>query len=216
MKKLWLSLILAIGLLLPIAHSPVNHLPVFTPTVANALTGYVDPNGDVSVAWNPTPASTHYTAVDEGARQPSTSSPLDLTDYVGSATISAVETFSMSTLTGVSSVSNITVWAYGEHNAGPNDATPNIYMAGAWTTSVAKFGLTDAPVWKSVSFDGNWSQADLDAMQIKLVISQVTGGPARVYETYAVVTYAAGGGGGETPTPKPYFIKKKKGVVFFK
>lgn len=87
----------------------------------------------------------------------------------------------------------------------------NIYMNGVWTTAT-NFNFDQLSAgsgsWKSVSFDGAWNQADLNAMQVK--ITNFNGSVTIVYEIYCVVTYTA------SATSSPYFIKKKKGIFFIK
>ena|ERR1035437_1503310 len=181
------------------------------PTIAYSDTGYVDPNGDSTpLQWSPIPGATHYTALDDGIRQPTAGGTAD---YITSSANGKIDIFDMSTLT-VGSVSNVTVWAY---NAGvtANCVSVSIYMGGGWTALTA-IGVVSSVAWRSVSFNGTWTQSDLNAMQVKVQNTE-TNVPfvATVDSLYCVVTYTAGGGGGGGGTA-PYKIKKKKGIFFIK
>jgi len=192
MKKLWLSLILSVGLILPISHSPVNHIPVFTPAVVSADTGYIDPNGDRDKGTYVSSGTDYFAAIDDGIRQPTAGGAAD---YVYGMKFPppptpGVDIFNMTTLTGVASVTNVTVWIYGIKPLLDTLPQTCIYMGGTWTT------LTNIPInadgpyaWASVSFDGTWTQTDLDNCQVEVKINSSN---CYVASMYAVVTYTAG------------------------
>jgi hypothetical protein len=73
-----------------------------------------------------------------------------------------------------------------------------------------------AKAWASASFDGTWTQADLDALQVDLTYgygtSPTMGGDA--YAMYCVVTYE--GSGGESATTVTSMKKKGKKQFFLK
>ena len=153
--------------------------------------GYVDPNGEVShnELWarpviEPSPPDylpiPYYIFIDDGIRQPNTP---DTSDYLESSGYGDV-VLDMSTITNVASVTNVTVWAYAN---GPDIIVQGaIKMNGTWTT-LTDFGFTSSASWKSVSFNGTWTQTDLNNLQVKLNVPQW--GSGNIYAMYAVVTY---------------------------
>jgi hypothetical protein len=183
-------------------------------TVASALTGFIDPNGDgASHTFIPNTGPLHYPEIDDGWRSPSVP---DLTNFIYDDSDSvSLDIYDMTSLT-VTSVSNVTIWAFGESGFGINtdNTTGSIYMGGSWTTPLNfNFPLSTLYTgveaeWRSISFSGTWTQANLDAIQVKIqgdVYYEL------IYAMYGVVTYT---GGVEPPATKAYFIKKKKNIIF--
>ncbi|MFH2068282.1 MAG: type II secretion system protein [Candidatus Omnitrophota bacterium] len=150
--------------------------------VAGPQTGYVDPNGSVQYQmsqWpdNP-PWTTNYMRVDDGIRQPTEP---DITDYLFNG---GTDIFDMTTFT-VDSISNIKVWVY-SIKGGPmpeQTVTLSIFVDGDWVNGTA-ISPTDTKAWYSSSFDGTWTQEDLDALRVK-----VNSGMPYIYAVYAEVTY---------------------------
>lgn len=179
-------------------------------TIAHAATGFVDPNGDSGTPqFQVTPGGTHYTTIDDGTRYNDTP---NTADYVSHYLSNKVDIFNMSTLTGVGTVSNVTVWVYGKMvdygpPGGPYDIKVNAYLGGTYLSDTL-LSLTASNSWKSASFNGSWTQTDLDNMLVKL--TSYTNGMNVVwcYAMYAVVTYTAGGGGGATVTGKVIMISE--------
>lgn len=143
------------------------------PKSVYALTGFVDPNGDgATLEWGVSPVgSSHYTAIDDGIRQPDTAVDSEL--ILSRVGIPRTDEFHMTTIPGVTRVSQIKVWAYGKVGRvglGEQEAHVfgNIYVGGAWQVE-QDFGFnSSSSSWKSVTFSGNWTQADLDALQVRL------------------------------------------------
>ena len=154
--------------------------------------GYCDPNGDSSIGWTPTPPGTSFSTIDEGTRQPDVP---DTADYVrGAGGGIATDIYDMSTLTGVDSVSQVVLWAYGILGGakGIPAVVGDVYLAGGWV-GLASWGFTTSNSWKSITYNGSWTSGSLDAMQTKLAYSG--GGNSScvssVFALYALVTYTA-------------------------
>ncbi len=152
-------------------------------------TGYIDPNGDgATLEWAST-AATHYTEIAKGVRQPTAPT---LLAYISDSGIPENETrddiILMGTLTGVSSVSAVQVWAYGVAQQ-PAVIKADIYMAGGWQGLVS---LNPTTSWDSASWVGAWTQADLDALQVKFRWFWPDAGQnVTVYALYGKVTYVS-------------------------
>ena len=107
-------------------------LVFFAATAIASTDANVDPNGDATVtnAWLFSSGSTHWNLIDDGTRQPTTPNTADYIyvnfgdDDTGNVALS------MTSLTGVSSVSSITVWAYGDMWAGTAGCTGDISKDG--------------------------------------------------------------------------------------
>ena len=126
--------------------------------------GYVDPVGDNAVTWTPSAGTDHYALVDDGVRQPDAPDTADYVSYT--AAPGANEDFDMGTLT-VSEVSSVTVWAYAKHDAAAA-LNLNVYLAGAWQTANTTNTLSGTYAWYSATWNGSWSQADLDALLVRV------------------------------------------------
>lgn len=153
-------------------------------------TDFVDPNGDVTTQWEVTPAGTHFSTIDDGVRQPTEPGYLD---YIEAHIIDVIDTFDMTPLT-VTSVSNITVWSFGRSEAPASGVkcTCSINTGSGWADDV-DFSFTTSYTWKSVSFDGTWTQAELNALQVRLTkLGSLVAGGIWVICMYALVTYTAG------------------------
>lgn len=167
------------------------------PVRAHADTGYVDPDGSIQYQmyqYPDNPASTtNYMRVDDGIRQPTEP---DITDYLWNG---GMDIFSMTTF-AVDSTSNIKVWVYsikGSPIPGQT-VTLSIFVDDDWVDGSA-ISPTDSRAWYSSSFDGTWTQEDLDALQVKVYSN---GGPI-IYAVYAEITFT-----GAAPPPP-----EKKGRV---
>lgn len=169
-------------------------------------TGFCDPNGDVAAGWSEPASGTHYDDVDDAIRQPTqpgTSTYISCDD----SDDGAVDTFAMETIPDVSEVAQVKVWVNGKHAGGGSDADVNIYIGG-WQTGGA-LGLTDSKSWKSRIFNGSWTQAQLDGLQVKLTSSVEEEGEVTVYEVYAEITYEEEAGGeARTATLNPLGLRR--------
>ncbi|MFH2069127.1 MAG: prepilin-type N-terminal cleavage/methylation domain-containing protein [Candidatus Omnitrophota bacterium] len=154
--------------------------------VAGPQAGYIDPNGDGdTLQWSRNPGPTHYGGIDDGVRSPDTP---DTGDYIDANSDFVTDRFTMTSIPGVSSVSNVTVWGYGRSDFYPDDKVNiRIYMGGEWTTS-SYFAFSDSDSWSSVSFDGEWTQDDLDGILVDVFYTKNLD-RAWLYALYAEVTY---------------------------
>lgn len=93
--------ILILGILLLLAY----------PAIANAATGFVDPNGDgATLQWTVQSDASHYKNVDDGIRQPTAAGVLDY-NWTFSGTLTDI--YDMTTFTVTGPITNVTVWGYG-------------------------------------------------------------------------------------------------------
>lgn len=145
--------------------------------------GYIDPDGDgEQLDWTPHPAGDHYACVDDGVRQPTDPGS---TDYL---VADGTDILHASTLANVHQATSITIWINWKKN-GISTFTCSIYVGGAWQAdqSVPYTG-GGAQQWNSVTFSGDWSQADIDALKIRGTVVILTNG-VWVYAVYGEVTY---------------------------
>lgn len=151
-------------------------------------TGYVDPNGDIQKQWASTGAA-NYTEIDDGTRQPTAAGT---GDYV-SATTGQDDIYDMTTISGVDTVTSVKLWLYGRSQTSNNYVALYVYMGGTWSTlqNVAfSSGGYGSWSWESATFDGNWTQADLNALQVRMKDAYGAGPWIQVAELYGEVTYS--------------------------
>ncbi|PLS81525.1 hypothetical protein CYG49_01875, partial [Candidatus Saccharibacteria bacterium] len=172
---------------------------------AKAASTVLVPNADVTTQWpvlggtaDSSCSGTHCTRVDEGA------TPND-NDYVGTGTSGTgdeVEVYELSTVGGVESASKVDVVIRGfiaTVGGSVRDAVSvNLRVNGTLQTAVeikpSSSGYTD----QTVSFSGDWTQADVDSMRVELtrkVLFGTGGSPGdrdddlRVSNVSATLTY---------------------------
>lgn len=164
-----------------------------------ATTSNIYPDGDASPnEWTQEGAgAAHHDVVDE--------TPANDADYLGTSVTLADEEFDYPTATATY-ISNITVYVrvYGVWTdpGGAGEARPsigvNIYMGSAWQTQQT-YQVDANSTWqnKTFSFDGTWTQADLDAIQTRCRRTSGNapggGGVLRFSQIYVVATYTAAG-----------------------
>jgi len=149
--------------------------------------GFVDPTADGgTIQWYPTPGPAHFSCIDDGTRQPSVP---DTADNIQAGTPNISDIFDMSSIAGAASVSSIVVWVYGSRVM-DGDVGAAIYVGGGWE-AVQYFGVTSAG-WYSVTFNGAWTQADLDALQVKIINDGYPWPIEEIDAMYCAVTYEAG------------------------
>lgn len=175
-------------------------------------TGYSDPDGDLTpLEWTSTGAS-HYTEIDETTIQPNLPNTLDYISYSTEeeGPVYYYDTFGMSNLTGIDSVSNITIWVYGYTSDNDAGIGADLNIGGSWQgfkpfTHIFGGGTG----WWSVSYSGTWTQTQLNAMQVKLRAT-LYADEVRVYAMYAEVNYTATSSGkgliSTTAGTTPFYI----------
>ena len=190
------------------------------PTIANSATGYVEPSADTATKeiGGVEPSGTdHYLALADGLWSDTTP---DIFDYVYGyfqATAGLSDVYDMTTVDmDGGTASNITVWGYGHVAAGGGFFWKTLVTLDGTPTTLTDFEMTTSDSWKSTSFDGSWSQADLDGMTLQITLVTPSGpATSRMRATYAVVTYSAGGGNGGS-TQAYSTNKKGKKLIFVK
>ncbi|MFA5386625.1 MAG: fibronectin type III domain-containing protein, partial [Candidatus Paceibacterota bacterium] len=153
-----------------------------TPAAPAPQTGYARPNGDVSKGMTPSTGTDHYVLIDENVLQPTAGTTSDYVNNIGT------DVFDMETISGVASVSNVTVWAYVSRPSGPAGGalSTRILIGGTWTILTNMNIPEDAWGWRSVSFDGTWTSANLDDMQVQITSAGMMTSCASLY---VAVTY---------------------------
>jgi hypothetical protein len=185
--------LLLLGLL--ISASFINLWPTSPITEpVHALNAFIDPNGDGSTGnWNTTSGGgTYSTEIDEGTRQPTTPTTSD--NITAAANNGGTIFQDMTSITGVTIVSQIQVWIY--HNDGSNgEIIVQLYDEDESTTRSGTANLTQSTsnAWHSVTFSSlSLNQSQLDTLSVSLTANKNGGGsPATitVYAMYADVTY---------------------------
>ncbi len=164
-------------------------------------TAYLNPNGDgSSVNWTASGGSPYYPYVSKGVQNPTTPSTAS---YIGPDR-GVTDEFLMETISDVDEVTSISVWLYGFSALGIFTSQPapyrfSLFLNGSWVDY--PIGFEDMPTssaWVSQTFTGSWTQADIDALQVRIEATDDSGpgSQATVYAIYAELTYTASGGGG--------------------
>lgn len=153
-------------------------------------TGTVYPNADGStVEWTTQGSSNHWENIDEDPDSPNDS------DYNWTSSDADQDEVAMDTISGVSTVTEVEVYARGmASGAGGDDIQAQIYMGGSWQTAKS-FGFTSSASNKTVSWTGSWSQSDMDALQVRFIAGIPIGGSVTVYAMEANITYTLAAGG---------------------
>jgi hypothetical protein len=182
---------------------------LLVPTISLADTLRINPSADVSQgpAWTLSTSSPWWSKINQptvtSPTTPSTSTPIqgdDLGTYnVGNP--DAQIFFDMSNVTGVQTVSSITVYLYAKGTLTMDGTVANLSIAYTTTGSYvandqyvpSADNLTDTYTWYSKTFSGlSLTQTNLNNLQLILTVSEdVLGehGSVQVAEMYAIVTY---------------------------
>jgi len=125
------------------------------------VVGYIDPNSDVIAQWQA--SGINHDHVDDGIREPNVpnSDDIDATD----GDENAVDHYHMTTLEGIDEATKIVVWVYGRGTSGEqaicNARIDDELYLGAWTCTNTTFA------WRSHTYNGSWTQSDIDGLQIR-------------------------------------------------
>ncbi len=181
----------------------------FTNQTPNVLADSVNlrPDGDQTAQW-PTlgtddascAGGTHCDQVDDNVTQPTGG---NVTNYVGTGTAGAggeIEEYNMTTTTGVGEVTSIKFWMYSQTitlGSTADTLSLTINIGGADQTPVDITPSSGVSTWQSATFNGSWTQADLNGLRLKFTRNMLGTGPGSgrdddiaVATTYAEVTYA--------------------------
>ncbi|PLS81528.1 hypothetical protein CYG49_01890, partial [Candidatus Saccharibacteria bacterium] len=166
---------------------PVTALITLQVTKAASVSAVLTPNSDVTAQWpvlagtaDNSCSGTHCTRVDDGTTA-------NDTDYVGTGTSGAgaeVDEYALSTATNVKSASKlvVTVRAVSATNANGGNLdtlTVNLRVNGTLqtaTTITPVFDSTGAFSDYTATFNGTWTQADVDSMQVSITHNLQGGG----------------------------------------
>lgn len=166
------------------------------PQHTKAANAFIDPNGDGTITgWTSTGAN-YYTEIDEATRQPTAPTTTDYIQKTGGGTGTAY--MRMNSITGVSTVSSITVWVYHNDGLASGRTSVRLYDDNESTTRSAQTTLTNrtSNTWDSATFGSlSLTQSQLDTLSIQIQTSKVGGGSNPTITTYAMyadVTYTAG------------------------
>lgn len=214
-SKLWLILVLMFALNMPIAYTPVKHVPTsishygfLLADDVSADTARYDVTSDVAVTWQiiPTGSGTHCSQVDDATTNPATPTT-DGVYWMNTGT--GLETFGLTgSLPDGAAISNVTINSYGNLNVVAGDfGLGNIkYSDGTWSDTTS-FAFPASAAWRTISINTNKVPA-----WVRLVGVTHTGAPPGSYlgvtAVYVVVTYTTGGGGGAATTGKVVFIRE--------
>ena len=164
------------------------------------------PNADgANTAWNGS-ISPDWDNVDEAVDPPSTvgfdGNELSISGAAGTSTQDIG--FTTATVSGTVSQVVVRARAADQNNNQPaSQTTVSVFMGGAWQTA-QNSGWTSTEAWHSYTFPGSWSQADVDALEVRLVNTR-TGmviAPMRL-KCISVLASDGGGGGGGTASIVP-------------
>lgn len=154
-------------------------------------TGYSDPDGDITTQWNRTGGGAHYLAINDGVRQPtvpSTGSGQTIDALDGDE--SDIDEFTMdNSITDVAVVTQIVIWTYGFNTPANMDGKIRIYIGG-WQTEYT-LNFSSSWGWVSVTWNGSWSQAQLNGLQLRYTANSLIGkfDAHIIAAAYAQVTY---------------------------
>jgi hypothetical protein len=163
---------------------------LFAPLTAEAATGYIDPDGNGTVAGTLTGCSTNYDCINDGTRSPTTPNTSDYVQF----SRNQVSNYTMGTLPYVSSVSSVTVYLY--HVEGTNQYQFQVGLFAANETtqygSTQNVTISTSNTWTSVTISGlSLTQSQLDGLRVRLTCTRPGTGNSycRAYSMYADVTY---------------------------
>jgi len=149
-------------------------------------TDYVDPNDDVSNAWVVSGGGDAYDNLDDGVRQPDEPDA----DYIfaGDGNENDECIMRMGTLTDVDTVSSIVIWTYGKATSGER---PTIDININGYQGVQTVLLDTSYSWKSNTFNGNWTQSQLNDLLVKYKADTAYGKYDSTYikACYGEITY---------------------------
>ncbi len=156
-------------------------------------TGMVRPDGDAAAGWNATNSpSPHCEQIDEVVVQPHAGDTGDSV-WATDAENTAVETFDMATIPGVGPVSQVDLWVFCKADGGgsarvainmPDGVNPH-WQAAQTLSPGSEYA------WERLTWDGNWSQINLNGLQVRFVaVTPQSGQVIRVAALYVEATWS--------------------------
>lgn len=144
---------------------------------------YLDPNSDAKSEWTEAPVGPAWSALDDGTRQPSTP---DTSDNINTPTTGQLSRQDLTTFTLASGevVTQVKGWFYCETGA---TGSMVVSFQGPITTISLTVAAGSSAAWRSITYTGSLTQANLDALQLQAQ-SVTTGATRKVHAMYAEVT----------------------------
>ena len=157
-------------------------------------TGYIDPNGDIQVGWSPSPPPAHYTLINKAVRQPTAPSTATYISKTGVSPADYVaDAFDMTTISTATTVSRIKIWWYGNQTGTGSNFYTNLIIGGVGipgpTQNFSSSGYNSWS-WEYTTFDGNWTQADLDSIRVDIWHANSMSETIQVAAMYGEITYS--------------------------
>ena len=146
------------------------------------------PNGDVTTEWGVIPPGFHYNAINEDHTSPDDDDGISAVNIGGDDNDIDGFNFEDSPVS-INEATRVVVWTRGDIIG---DTTPEIDLyVGSWQGyEECVLPVYDNAGWTSNTFDGSWSEAEIDALQIRYRADcpvEKTGN--NIYTVYIVVTY---------------------------
>ena len=148
-------------------------------------TEYLDPNSNITSVWK----TYNYTNIDNGVRQPSTNT----SDYIqwNKSDDDEIQAYGMSNLSSLTSITSIKVWVYGKRTSHDPDLQCRINVGGSYE-DYQNFGLTSTSSWHSLTFNGTWTDTDVNALGVYFLSGSIGGfSDNKIYLVYAEITGTA-------------------------
>lgn len=151
---------------------------------------YCDPNGDVQKEWE-SACGNHYECIDGGVRQPAAPTTDDIGAFDGNE--NDIDRFYMdNSIQDVDEVTSVTVWIYGRNSTGER-CSVDIQLGSIqpWE-GYQSVNMDGSYAWRSKTFNGSWTQTNLDEMQVrfKAYSNYGTYDYTRIRAFYCEVTYS--------------------------
>ena len=151
--------------------------------------GYCDPDGTTLAQWALADQNPHHLAINGGVRQPADPDWDDVAYIDGDE--NQYEQYTMSNLDiGGGTATSVIVWTSMATTVITHDPYVRLYCGG-WLAEVVINLTQTGRKWYSQTYNGIFSQADINAMQVRYkapgIISATEQG--RNYETYCEVIY---------------------------
>lgn len=156
--------------------------------IASDALSIIEPNGDGTIGCAATPNGSNFSTVADAIDQPSVP---NVSNYVTCA-IETSDSYDMSTITNVSSTSQIQVWVYYKNNNVSSNFEFELWDAAETTqygtTQVLANSASDS--WGNITFSAlALSQAQLDNLKLKVINTGSGGANSILYSLYAIVEF---------------------------
>ncbi|KKM13925.1 hypothetical protein LCGC14_1711280, partial [marine sediment metagenome] len=159
-------------------------------------TDILRPNSSDSHTWS---IGTGHANVDDEVTQPDAGDSDILGAFFANGDDNDVEVLGFPTISGISEVTNITVWTYGSVTTITDTPEIDVNMGG-WQGYVECVINSTTMKWTSNSFNGSWNQANLDGLQVRYRadVSDISKGADsnNLDVVYVIVTYTVVAGYG--------------------